>query len=177
MRAFRILLCAALLAPAILGAQTTVILVRHAEKATTPAADPPLTREGESRANALWAAVRDAHVDAIVTTNLTRTRSTAAPTASALHITPEVVQAGTPNHVQNVVAAIERHRGHTVLVVGHSNTVPEIIAALGGPKLADICDATFDDLFVLTLRDNVKPSLVIARYGASSPSGNCAMMK
>jgi broad specificity phosphatase PhoE len=177
MRILRLLLCAALIIPATIRAQTTVILVRHAEKAATPANDPTLTSQGEARARALWTAVEHARVDAIITTNLTRTRATAVPTANALGITPEVVPAGTANHVANVVAAIRRQVGHTVLVVGHANTVPEIIAALGGPKLPEICDATYDNLFVVTLRDNAKPSLVQAHYGAASPGAACATMK
>jgi broad specificity phosphatase PhoE len=177
MRALRILLCLASLLPLSLRGQTTVILVRHAEKAAAPATDPPLTADGEARARALSETLRDAHVDAIITTNLTRTRATAAPTAKALGITPEVVQAGSATHVQNVVSAIKRHTGRTVLVVGHANTVPEIIAALGGPKLADICDATYDELFVLTPREGAKPSLVQARYGASSAERGCETMK
>src|SRR5690242_13430172 len=71
--------------------QTTVILVRHAEKAAEPANDPPLTSEGEARARDLWLAVKEAGVTAVITTQFARTRATAQPTASALSITPEVV--------------------------------------------------------------------------------------
>src|SRR3954463_6196955 len=85
------------------GATTTVILVRHAEKAAEPAADPPLTSAGEARARALLEAVRDAGVTAIITTDLLRTKATAQPAAAVFGITPEIVPARAPNHVQDVV--------------------------------------------------------------------------
>ncbi|HVX38374.1 MAG TPA: phosphoglycerate mutase family protein [Gemmatimonadaceae bacterium] len=158
-------------------ASTTVILVRHAEKAATPANDPPLTSAGQARAKALAAALRDAGVDAIITTQFTRTRETAAPTAVALHLTPEVVAATGKTHVQDVAAAVRRHPGHTVLVVGHGNTVAEIIAALGGPAIPDLCDAEYDGLFILTIPPAGKPALVRAKYGAASDVASCEAMK
>src|SRR4051812_32901322 len=120
-----------------LAAQTTtVILVRHGEKAAAPAADPPLTPEGEARARDLWAAVKDAGVSAIISTQFLRTKGTVQPTAAALGLTPEIIPAAGATHPQAVADAIKKHAGHTVLVVGHSNTVPAIIAALGAPKPA-----------------------------------------
>jgi broad specificity phosphatase PhoE len=158
------------------SSETVVILVRHAEKSAAPADDPVLTAEGTTRARALWDAVRGAGIDAIITTNLTRTRATAAPTASALGITPEVLKVRDPKHVQQVVDAIKRHAGHTVLVVGHADTVPEIIAALGAARLRDICDNVYDNLFIVTIGHDGKARLIRARYGAPSPVGACAAM-
>src|SRR3954471_23357965 len=103
---------------------TTVILVRHAEKAVEPAADPGLTPEGEARARALLEVARDAGVTDVITTQFARTRATAQPVATALGITPEVVDARGATHAQDVANAVRRHVGMTVLVVGHSNTVP-----------------------------------------------------
>lgn len=147
----------------------TAIIVRHAEKAATPADDPPLTAAGEARASALLAAVRDAGVTAIITTQFARTRGTVQPTASALGITPDVVSASSPTHPQDVAAAIKTHGGQTVLVVGHSNTVPAIIAALGGKRPANICDAVYDNLFIVTIATDGKVGVVHSRYGAPSP--------
>ena len=70
---------------------TTIILVRHAEKAAIPSDDPPLSPAGEARSLALLDALRDAGVQAVVTTQLQRTRLTAAPLARELGLTPEVV--------------------------------------------------------------------------------------
>ena len=162
---------------AVAQASTTVIVVRHAEKAATPAADPPLTDAGQARANALLAAVRDAGIDAIITTQYARTRATAAPTAAALHITPDIVPASGKTHVLDVAAAVKKHAGHTVLVVGHSNTVPAIIAALGAPEPRPICDAEYDDLFIVTIPPEGPARLVRAKYGAASNVETCSAMK
>jgi phosphohistidine phosphatase SixA len=153
----------------------TVVVVRHAEKAATPADDPPLTADGQARAQALLAALRDAHVGAIITTQLLRTRSTAEPTATALGIKPEVVTAGGATHVQNVVAAIRAHVGKTVLVVGHSNTVPAIIEALGAKRPPAICDSVYDDLFIVTIASDGTAGVVRSNYGVRSPpDSSCA---
>jgi broad specificity phosphatase PhoE len=158
-------------------ATTTVILVRHAEKASMPAADPPLTSAGEARARALLAAVRDAGVSAIITTQFARTKSTAAPAAAALGISPEVVMAGGATHVQDVAAAVRRHAGQTVLVVGHSNTIPAIIAALGAPQPPPICDEEYDNLYIVTIPPAGQAKLIEAKYGDRSVVAGCATMK
>lgn len=146
-----------------------VILVRHAERAAEPAGDPGLSEVGAARAQALERALRDAGVTAIVTTQLRRTRETAMPLATARGITPEAVStigAG-PAHVASVVAAVRKHPGGVVLVVGHSNTIPAIITALGGPAMPDLCDFAFSDLFVIAPGEGAR--LVRSRYGALDP--------
>ena len=130
---------------------TVAIVVRHAEKAG-PSGDVPLSPAGEARARALAQVAKDAGVSAIITTQFQRTRQTAAPLAAALHITPDVIEAtgAAPEHASAVAAAIrQRYAGRSVLVVGHSNTVPAIVAALGGPKFPDLCDEEYDNVFVL----------------------------
>jgi broad specificity phosphatase PhoE len=160
------------------GKATTVIVVRHAEKAATPADDPPLTAAGEARARDLLAAIRDAGVSAIITTQFARTKGTAQPTAAALGITPQIVATGPATHVQDVANAVRRHAGETVLVVGHSNTVPAIVAALGAKQPAAICDAEYDNLFVVTIAPNGRASVIKTKYGARSPvDTSCATMK
>jgi broad specificity phosphatase PhoE len=147
---------------------TTVILVRHAEKGDTPANDPPLTPAGEARARELWNAVKDAGVDAVITTQLTRTRATAAPTATALGLTPTIVPA-TSTNAKDVATAVRGLAGHTVLVVGHSNTVPAIIAALGAKEPAAICDSSYDNFYVVTIGPDGKAAVVHTRFGARTP--------
>lgn len=149
---------------------TVVLLVRHAEKAAQPPQDPPLTEAGAARARALVAVARDAGVTAIITTQFERTRSTAEPTASALHITPEVVDAGpAAQHAKAVADQVLKHAGGTVLVVGHSNTIPAIVGALGAPRPRDLCDSEYDQLFVVVIGDTGPPRLIRSRYGAPSP--------
>ena len=150
---------------------TVVLLVRHAEKAAEPAQDPPLTESGRARAQALVAVARDAGVTAIITTQYDRTRSTAAPAAEALRITPDVVAAGPlAQHAKAVADQVRKHAGKTVLVVGHSNTIPAIVGALGAPQPREICDSEYDALFVVVLGDTGPPRLVRSRFGAVSPS-------
>src|SRR6185437_7476198 len=134
------------------AAQTTVILVRHAEKAATPANDPPLTAEGEARARALAKIARDDRVTAIIMTQYLRTRETARPAAESLHIMPEVVNAGGPDHAAEVARRIRtEHAGQVVLVVEHSNTIPAIIKALGAPEPAPICDNEYDGVYTVLI--------------------------
>lgn len=142
----------------------TIILVRHAEKAPVGGSDPMLSPAGEARAQALAAALAKAGITAIVTSPYQRTQRTAQPLAKALGITPQVVDAAVPA----VVSAVNASPGDgTVLVVGHSNTVPRIIAALGGPVLPDLPEESFSQLFVLL--PGSPPRLVQAQYGAASP--------
>lgn len=159
-------------------APTTVIIVRHAEKAATPANDPPLTPEGEARAQALAEMLRHANIGAVISTPFARTRSTVAPVATARGLTIETVPvAGAITaHAAAVAEAVRRHSGKTVLVAGHSNTVPAIAAALGAPRLPDICDEVFDEVFIVQLVPGSDPSFVRARYGEPSPRTSCAPM-
>jgi broad specificity phosphatase PhoE len=171
------LLCAALLALSAtpLRAQqqpTVVILVRHGEKDLTNPADrdPALSAAGTARAAALWQAVRASGVNAVITTQLRRTVLTGQVTADSLHLSGEVVPAAATTAAQVAERVRTLHAGHTVLVVGHSNTIPETIAALGGPTVT-ICDAQYSQLFVLVLRPGGAPTLVQTHYGAADPAG------
>jgi broad specificity phosphatase PhoE len=158
---------------------TTVIVVRHAERAADPAADPLLTPAGAARAEALAELLKDAHVDAVVSTQLQRTRLTGAPVAARFGLTPEIVEARAPQHPRAVAdTVLLKHRGQTVLVVGHSNTVPDIVAALGAPKPANICDGEYDNLYVVTVPPEGAARVVRARYGAPSPAdSSCRAMR
>lgn len=153
---------------------TVVILVRHAEKVAPnpPDGDPELTEAGRARARALADALADAGVDAVITSQWKRTRFTAAPLAEKLGLTPEVVSTSGAQAQPEAVAQSIRanHAGHTVLVVGHSNTIPAVIAALGGPRLEEICDSQYADFFVLVLGAGERPSLIRSTYGAPSPA-------
>ena len=169
-----------------------LILIRHADKASKPADDPPLTEAGAKRAQDLAATLKDAGVTAIITTQLRRTRETAEPLAKALGLTPEVVKVGeralvanpAPGaqlppevleeraaYIKNLEAAVRRHSG-VVLVVGHDWSGPGLIASLGGPKVPDICSSVYDNLFVLTQADG-KSNLIRSRYGVATPEVGC----
>ena len=161
-----------LLATSAAAQPSTVILVRHAEKATTPGNDPDLSAAGMLRARDLASALADARIASIIVTQLQRTHATARPTAEAGGVTPIVVRVtgDVPAHVQAVVAAVRsRPAGQAVLVVGHSNTIPAIVTALGGPRLPDLCDSQYGTLFILDFTVPGSPRLIRAKYGASDP--------
>ena len=149
-----------------LGSARYVIIVRHTER-EWQGEDPPLTAVGEARAQALAATLRDAGVTAIITTQWRRTRDTAKPLANLLRIAPEVVpvyEGKALENIQEVAAAVRRHKDETVLIVGHI-TVTGVIAALGGPRLPTICENVFSDLFFFTPAGG-EHGLVRLRYGA-----------
>jgi broad specificity phosphatase PhoE len=162
---------AVMVTPLALAAQpATVILVRHAEKASQTESDPVLSAEGSQRAKDLAVALADAGVGSVITTHLQRTKLTAAALLEATKLTPIVVQAGGATHAADVAAAVRaRPAGETVLVVGHSNTVNAIIGALGGPKMANICDSQYSNLYILQMTAPA-PKLIRANYGKADPA-------
>lgn len=171
---------AAGLASAAVAQPSTVIVVRHAEKASQTESDPVLSDAGTQRAKDLAAALADAGVTSVITTQFQRTRLTAAPTIEALKTTTTVVPTTSgAAHVADVVAAIKSQpAGSTVLVVGHSNTVPAIIAALGGPKMPNMCDSKYSPMFILEMNGASPPRLIRTNYGAADPADPaCAAMK
>jgi len=150
----------------------TVILVRHAEKSSA-LEDPGLTAAGEARAQALADALRQFRLDGIVITQYRRTQATAAIAAAARGLVPIVVPTGfgVAAHADSVAAAVRRFPPHSaVLVVGHSNTLGPIIAALGGPPTSDLCDAEYATMFVLTMSEDGAPArLLRASFGTPDP--------
>ncbi|MFB3853720.1 MAG: phosphoglycerate mutase family protein [Vicinamibacterales bacterium] len=154
------------------GGPSVVVLVRHAEKAASPANDPPLSDAGRLRAEALAEALADARIDAIVITPFERTRSTAAPLAASRGLKP--IEVPDQESIEEDIAAAaktirSRKPGEAVLVVGHSNTIPAIIAALGGPAMPALCDSEYSNLFVLSL-GGTGVRLVRGHFGAPDPA-------
>ena len=138
-----------------------IFLVRHAERAPTSGpvpSDTGLSREGKTRAQHLADELRDAGITAIFTTEYKRTQETAAPLAKSLGIRPEVVPA---NDLRSLIAKIKGANGR-VLVVGHSNTLPQTINALGVDARVAIPETDYDNLFVVLLR--TKPELIRLHY-------------
>lgn len=137
---------------------TTVILVRHAEKGAGQ--DPPLLDIGFKRAGALAHVVSAAGVDAIIVSQALRTRQTADSAAILLGITPDIVSAA-----NEVVSRIKSdHQGEVVLVVGHSDTVPEIIEGLGISSPPAIGNE-FDNLFIVHRHKYGPAKLTHLKYG------------
>jgi broad specificity phosphatase PhoE len=117
-------------------------------------------------------------VAAVIVTPRRRTRDTGAPVAAARGLTPEVVPFGAgptalDAHARAVAEAARRYPGRVVLVVGHSNTVPAIVAALGGPRLPDLCDASYATMFVVrpAAAPGTAAPVVRAQYGRADAPG------
>jgi phosphohistidine phosphatase SixA len=156
-------------APRALFAQPSiVVLVRHGEKATEGGSDPSLSDAGKARAQALADALAMTTPSTIIVSSLKRTAETAAVVSSKTGVVPTVIAiSGGAKHVADVAAAVRQATG-VVLVVGHSNTVPAIVTALGGPKLPDICDSSYATMFVLTPGvDGKAAQVVLAQYGVA----------
>ncbi|WP_411282322.1 phosphoglycerate mutase family protein [Gemmatimonas sp.] len=174
------LLATGVCAPRDLAAQPTlVVLVRHGEKSTAGGSDPSLSDAGRARAQALADALAMTAPNAIVVTSLKRTAETAAVVSSKTGIAPTVITITSgAKHIVDVAAAVRQATG-VVLVVGHSNTIPAIVTALGGPALSDICDSSYASMFVLTPGvDGKAAQVVLAQYGAADGPllASCARM-
>ena len=145
---------------------TTIYLVRHAEKALTPGlTDPPLTSTGDARAQALAKKLAAKHPAALFTTDTRRTRATLAPLAQATGLTPLVYSAQDPAALAARLA--REYAGRTVVVVGHSNTLLPLLAALSvQAPMQEIKDEEFDYLFKVKLRAGQPAVLKVSRYGA-----------
>lgn len=145
---------------------TTVYLVRHGEKKLDND-DPDLTEAGQQRARDLAHTLRSVPLDAIFSTDTRRTRQTAAPTAEARSL--EVKLYGKED-VARVIMHLRRAPGR-YLVVGHSNTTPDLVSRLGGDPGAAIDENTeFDRLYVLVLHPDGSVVTMLLRYGAPAPA-------
>ncbi len=120
---FYFLLLSAFLSTA--TAQSTIFIVRHAEKADATK-DPDLSEAGRARAEALAKTLRDANITAIYATEFKRTQQTAAPLAKALGLTVTILPA---KDNAALMAKLRASTGNT-LVVGHGDTIPDLIKAL-----------------------------------------------
>lgn len=151
-------------------ATTTVFLVRHAEKVRGEQAgkDPDLTDAGRARARALAHTLGNAGVDVVYSTQLKRNRQTAAPLADLLGLETRIVQTAGDDLIERMKERVLRHRGQTVVFVGHSNTTPQLARALGAVDAPDIADDEFEDLYQLIITGD-QVQLVHLRYGHPTP--------
>jgi 2,3-bisphosphoglycerate-dependent phosphoglycerate mutase len=152
---FYFLLLSAFLSTA--TAQSTIFVVRHAEKADATK-DPDLSEAGRARAEALAKTLRDANITAIYATEFKRTQQTAAPPAKGLGITVTILPA------KDNAALIAKLRASTgnALVVGHGDTIPDLIKALGISDPINIAENDYDNLVAVVL--DQKPHLIRLHY-------------
>ncbi|MEZ4992068.1 MAG: phosphoglycerate mutase family protein [Saprospiraceae bacterium] len=147
------------LRPGDLQHPTTIILVRHAEKADDGTSDPALTPLGQSRAQRLAAMLAPMEVDAVYSTPYKRTRLTGVPTAELKHLT---VQEYSPNDKAFLSKLTSDYAGKTILVVGHSNTIPTLVNALTGKAYEQLGESEYDKLFIVEVVDGIGRVMVLS---------------
>ena len=154
----------------------TVYLVRHAERADEPRQDPPLTEKGSLRSQELARILGNAKIKAIITSQFLRTKQTAEPTSklSSVPVTSISLSLNPANPRQiaeastaEVTNKILQQAGGSVLVVGHSNSIPDVIKMLGGDVSPVIDEKKFDDLFVVTVYGKGKAKVAHMKYGSA----------
>ncbi|HEY8566567.1 MAG TPA: phosphoglycerate mutase family protein [Beijerinckiaceae bacterium] len=139
-------------------AQQAVILVRHAEQALVGGmmdGDPPLTEEGSRRAKVLAGALKDAGVKAIFVSQYVRSQETAAPLAAALGSPVQVVAKDDLTELSDRLR--QQHASDTVLVVGHSDTIPALLKNWGHTAPVEIGRREFDSVWLVVPRTGQAP--------------------
>ena len=153
-----VILCISLLAAASADATPVIFIVRHAEKATNRGNDPDLSLAGQKRSEALARILKDSQITTVLVTEFKRTQETAAPTAKEAQLSSIVVPA---NDVGSLAAKV-RGLGGNALVVGHGNTIPELMKALGIATPIAIPENDYSEIFVVSLHD--PPQLLRLHY-------------
>ena len=144
---------------------TTVILIRHAEKVIDPNnSDPDLSPVGQARAQDLVRIFGDAGINAIYATQYKRTQQTVKPLADKLGL--PINQVNSKNTADLLAQIRSQNAGQVIFIAGHNNSVPEIIAALGGPTFPIIPETEFDNLYIVTVYRTGKAKVVKMKYGA-----------
>ena len=158
MKHFALILSISLVLLTCANAGPVVFIVRHAEKASTSGKDPDLSVEGQKRADALAHILKDSQITSIFVTEFKRTLQTAAPTANAAHVTPTVVPA---NDIGALVEKLRALNGNA-LVIGHGNTIPDLLRALGVTTVVSIPEDDYTEIFAVLLGDT--PQLLRLHY-------------
>jgi broad specificity phosphatase PhoE len=125
---------------------TTYYITRHAEKSGTDMTNnPPLSAEGEKQALDLKAYLTGKNIKSIFSTNFIRTRTTAQPTSTDIN-----VPIGVYTQVNNLVDSLKATNKGNVLIVGHSNTVDDMVNRfMGAATLTDLADSEYGNLFIV----------------------------
>jgi 2,3-bisphosphoglycerate-dependent phosphoglycerate mutase len=162
---------------AVAQSSTTVILVRHAEKKIVAPEnkDPDLSPAGLARAEELRKMFGNTGITVIYATQYKRTQQTVKPLADKLGL--PITQVEAKKTAELVKQIRSRNAGQVVFIAGHNNSVPEIIAALGGPQLPIIPEGEYDNLYILTVQSDGSAKLLKMKYGSSAIVSGQEMMK
>jgi phosphohistidine phosphatase SixA len=154
------------LTPLQAGEDTVFFVVRHADK-LSDTDDTPLSDAGKKRAENLRDTLTNLRIDAIYHTDTLRSKQTAEPLATTLHLAPTVYSssiplAELPHWAEGLLSS---QKGKRILIVGHSGTVEPIVKVLSGKQVDPI--GGYDNLFIVVVSDQLK-SMVRLKYGASA---------
>ena len=143
---------------------TTIFLVRHAEKIADGSSDPALSPAGSSRADELAYILKHVKLNAIYSTPYRRTKQTVLPIAKEKGLKVMLYKPGEEDFLKKVLQAFS---GGTVLIVGHSNTIPGLANELAGQSdFSDLDDATYDNLFIACVPIEGKAVILRMRFGS-----------
>ncbi len=153
----------------LLGSCTTrYYIVRHAERLNNTN-DSPLSTAGLARANVLCDSLRSKNINLVFASTFQRTQETAQPLATALGLPLQLYR---PDTTAGLIARLKKLGGKNVLVVGHSNTVPEIVEGLSGQAVPPIAENDFDNLYIVEVSKgwgSIRRFLIHTNYGPPSP--------
>ena len=158
MKHLPLIVCISLLLVTYVDAAPVIFIVRHAEKASTGGKDPDLSVEGQKRADALAHILKDSQITSVFVTEFKRTQQTAAPTARAAQVSATVVPAS------DIGALVQKLRAlnDNALVVGHGNTIPDLLKELGIATPVTIPEDDYTEIFAVLLGD--APQLMRLHY-------------
>lgn len=142
---------------------TTFILLRHAET-TGIGSNPDLNAAGMERASELIRVLKNVSIDEAYSTDYNRTRQTAAPVAADKGLSATLYNPGALAAFSDGV--LQKHKGGTVLVVGHSNTTPDLLNVLTGTSAYGLIpDTEYDNLFIVSVLEKGRAQVVHLKYG------------
>ena len=146
---------------------TTFILLRHAET-TGIGSDPALSTAGQDRAAELVRILKNIPLNAVYSTNFNRTRQTAQAIATDKSLALQTYNAFAPDQLADNALAAQRHGA--VLVVGHSNTVPELLNVLTGTNVyLQLPESQYDNLYLVTVFEKGRAKVLHLKYGEPTP--------
>ncbi|HFC00993.1 MAG TPA: hypothetical protein ENJ53_09340 [Phaeodactylibacter sp.] len=142
--------------------KTTIILVRHAEKMKDKK-DPDLTFQGLERAERLAQILRPIRLNHVFSTKYRRTQQTATPTALSKELTIEDYNPRALNDFGKMI--LENYKGQNILVVGHSNTTPELLNFfLKETVVESISESDYGNLYIINIDSNQNAKGVLLRF-------------
>ena len=140
--------------------QGAIVLVRHADRASS-ADDSLLSKAGEQRAQCLASTLKDANLGAVFATDVRRTQQTAAPVATEFHIETRIIPKA---DTAELLTQLKHNGGKPVLVVGHSDTLPDIVQRLGAGPIPRFGEREYDRMILVPVVGGQAQPAIILHY-------------